>query len=148
MNIKGRALGALAGLLLMTMAAGTALAERPYTEGNVIMVTSARTEPGMMNAYMKYLSTTFKQVMEEQKKAGIIVDYQIYTAMPRNPGDADVYLVQVYKNMAAFDGLNDRVDAIAERLVGDSDKQSAATVERGKLRTILGTQMMRQAVLK
>jgi hypothetical protein len=148
MSIAKRALGALAGLLLFTTLSGTALAERPYTEGVVITVTSARTEPGMMNAYMKYLSTTFKQLMEEQKKAGILVDYQVYTAMPRSPGDADVYLVQVYKNMAAFDNLTERTDAISERLVGDMDKQSAATVERGKLRTILGTQMMRQAVFK
>lgn len=148
MSIKRRALGALAGLLFLATFSGTALAERPYTEGNVITVTSARTEPGMMNAYMKYLSTTFKQLMEEQKKAGILLDYQVYTAVPRSPDDADVYLVQVYKNMAALDGLNERTDAIAERLMGDADKVSAATIERGKMRTILGTQMMRQAVLK
>lgn len=148
MNIKRSALGALGGVLLFAAVSGTALAERPYTEGNVVTVTSARTEPGMQNAYMKYLSTTFKQLMEEQKKAGILVSYSIYTAVPRGPGDADVYLVQVYKNMAALDGLSERTDAIAERLVGDMDKQSAATVERGKLRTILGTQMMREAVLK
>jgi hypothetical protein len=148
MKFKQRALGALAGVILSVSLVGTAAADRPYSEGHVITVTGARTEPGQFLNYMTYLQTTYKQVMEEQKKAGILVSYNIYTTTPRGPGDADVYLVQVYKNMAALDGLNERTDAISERLFGDQARQSAATVERGKMRTILGTQMMREAVLK
>jgi hypothetical protein len=84
MTIKTRALGALAGLFAFVALTGAAqAADRPYTEGPVSMVSSIRTEPGMFETYMTYLSTTYKQLMEEQKKAGIILDYAVYQATPR-----------------------------------------------------------------
>jgi hypothetical protein len=46
------------------------------------MVSSIRTEPGMFETCLKYLSTTYKQMMDEQKKAGIILDYAVYQATP------------------------------------------------------------------
>ncbi len=72
------------------------------------MVSAIRTEPGMFETYMKYLGTTYKQLMEEQKKAGIILDWSVYQTTPRSPDDPDLYLIVTYKNMAAMDGLADR----------------------------------------
>jgi hypothetical protein len=64
--------------------AGTAgVADRPYTEGNVLQATAIRTEPGMFDESMKYLAGPYRQIMEEQKKAGIIVGYDFYSALPR-----------------------------------------------------------------
>ena len=50
--------------------------------------------------------------------------------------------------MAALDDLDARTDPIQEKIVGTLDQQSAATVQRGKLRTILGSQLVRELVLK
>ena len=73
MKIKSRALGALAALVTFASVTGTAVAaDRPYAEGTVSVVSSIRTEPGQHENYMKYLATTYKQMMDEQKKAGII----------------------------------------------------------------------------
>ena len=47
-----------------------------------------------------------------------------------------------------MDGLNDRTDAITEKVMGSQDQQTAATVQRGKLRTILGDEIIRELVLK
>src|SRR5271165_5960017 len=85
---------------------------KSYTEGQVTDVSSIRTKPGMFDTYMKWLDTTFKQLMEEEKKAGIIVDYAVYGAWPRSPHDPDLYLVITFKNMAALDGLDDRLEPI------------------------------------
>jgi hypothetical protein len=88
--------GALAGLLSTFAVSGiAAAADRPYTEGEVVNVASVRTESGMFEGCVKYLAGPYKQVMEEQKKAGIIVDYAIYAADPRGPHDPDLYLVTV-----------------------------------------------------
>jgi hypothetical protein len=54
----------------------------------------------------------------------------------------------VYKDMAALDGLNERSDAITERIAGDLAKQGEAMASRGKLRTFLGAEQMRQLLLK
>ena len=149
MNLKIRALGALAGLFAFVASTGAVqAADRPYTEGPVSMVTSLRTEPGMFQTYMKYLGTTYKQLMEEQKKAGIILDYAVYQTTPRSPDDPDLYLIVTYKNMAAMDGLADRTDAIQEKLIGNQEARDAGMAARGKMRTMVGSEMIRRLDLK
>ena len=149
MKLKSRALGALAGLCALIAIGGNAVAaDRPYTEGRCRSSARSGPKPGMLNAYMNYLATTYKPMMEEAKKAGHIVDYAVYSTTPRNPDDPNLYLVVTYKNMAAMDGLSDRMDADPGKDVGDQAKRDAAMVERGKMRTMLGSEMMRQLDLK
>jgi hypothetical protein len=149
MSLKTRALGALAGLLLSFLAFGVAsAADRPYSEGTVSSVSAIRTEPGKFDDYMAWLAGPWKQLMDAQKAAGIIVDYAVYTSVPRTPQDADIYLITVFKNMAALDGLDAKTDPISEKLEGDLAAQNKAYVERGKMRTVLGSELIREAVLK
>ena len=107
-----------------------ALANRPYTAGAVVNVGSLRTEPGQFEAYKAYLAGPYKKMMEEQKAAGIILDYKVYVTTPRSPDDPDIYLLTVYKNMTALDGLNERTDPIQQKMFGDLAQRGAATVER------------------
>jgi hypothetical protein len=149
MSIRNRALGALAVVLTLAIGTGAAIAaDRPYTEGPVVQVSAVRTEPGMFDAYLKYLAGPYKQLMEEQKKAGIILGYNVYAATPRSPKDPDLYLVTVFKNMAALDGLDAKTDPMVEKIFGGTEQQSTATVERGKLRTLIGDEYIRELVLK
>ena len=119
MSLKTRALGALAGLLLSFVAVGVAgAADRPYSEGTVSESASIRTEPGKFDDYVAWLAGPWKQMMEAQKAAGIIVDYAVYSTTPRSPNDPDLYLVTVYKNMAALDDLAAKSDPIAGEAPG------------------------------
>jgi len=149
MNLKSRALGALAGLFAFAVMGGVAnAADRPYTEGTVSIVNSLRTQPGMYDTYMKYLATTYRQLMEEAKKAGHVVDYNVYSTSPRGPDDPNVYLVVTYKNMAALDGLSDRMDGIQQKIVGSQAQRDAAAIDREKMRTMVGSEMIRHVVFK
>lgn len=149
MQLKARALGALVGFAAFIATTGTAVAaDRPYSEGVVVNVSSVRTEPGQFEAYMAYLAGPYKQLMDEMKKAGIIVDYAVYQVVPRSPNDPDLFLTTTYKNMAALDGLDARSDAITEKVFGNMQQQSASTVSRGKLRTLVGDELIREMVLK
>ena len=149
MSLKTRALGALAGLLLSFVAVGVAgAADQPYSEGAVSEISSIRTEPGKFDDYLAWLAGPYKQMMEAEKAAGIIVDYAVYATTPRTPNDPDLYLVTVYKNMAALDDLAAKSDPIAEKLQGSMAEQNKAYIERGKMRTVLGSQLIREAVLK
>ena len=148
MKLKNRALGALGGLFAFVALTGANAADRPYTEGPVVNVSAVRTEPGMFDEYMKYLAGPYKQLMEEQKKAGIILDYSVYLATPRGPHDPDLYLITTYKNYAALDGLDARSDPITEKIFGSMAQQTDATVKRGKMRTLLGDEFIRELVLK
>jgi len=149
MQLKTRALGALAGLVsVFALTAGAIAADRAYTEEVIIQVSSIRTEPGMYDEYMKYLAGPYKQFMEEQKKAGIILDYAVYSVVPRVPSDPDLYLTTTLKDMAALECVDGRSDPIAEKIFGSMQQQNAAGVERGKMRSLIGEELIRQLVLK
>jgi hypothetical protein len=149
MNMVKRALGAFAALVALVAVTGTAVAaDRPYADGTVSVVTSVRTEPGQGDAYMRYLATTYKQLMDEQKKAGLIVDWSVFTARPRTADDPNVYLVTTYKNLAAMDDLQDKTEAIQQKLIGDQAARDAGMVARGKMRTMVGSEVIREVVFK
>jgi hypothetical protein len=148
--MKLRFLAALAVTALSMSAISSALADdsKSYTEGTVSEVTSIRTKPGMFDAYMKWLDTTGKQLREDEKKAGLIIDYSVYAATPRSPHDPDIYLVITYKNMAALDGLSDRVEPLQKKIWVTRDAAAKAAVDRESMREVLGTELIRRLDLK
>jgi hypothetical protein len=97
---------------------------------------------------MKYLATTYKQLMDEQKKAGYIVDWTVYETRPRTPSDPNLYLLTTYKNLAAMDGLQDKVEAIQEKIIGNQDARDAAMQARGKMRSLVGSEVIREVKFK
>jgi hypothetical protein len=133
---------------LVSLSWSAAAVDRPYTEGPVSVVTAVRTVDGMGDDYMAFLAGPWKQLMEAEKKAGIVVDYRVYSATPRTPSEPDLYLEVIYKNFAAFDGLEAKLDPINEKLIGPLQKVNAEYAARGKMRTILGDQIIRQLILK
>lgn len=149
MKLGRNTLCALLGVFAMGLSTTAAVAaDRPYTEGTVSTVSSIRTLPGMQETYMKYLATTYKSMMDEQKKAGIIVDYAVYSVQPRSPEDPNLYLVVTYKDMAAMDGLSDKVEAIQARLIGTQEQRDAGMIDREKMRKALGQEVIRELKLK
>jgi hypothetical protein len=145
-----RFLTALAVAIMSMSSMSSALADdsNSYTEGPVTDVSSVRTKPGMFDTYMKWLDTTYKQLMEEEKKAGIIVDYAVYAAAPRSPHDPDLYLITTFKNMAALDGLDDRLEPIERKVWATRDAANKADADRESMREILGSQLIRRLNLK
>jgi hypothetical protein len=148
MKLRSVATIAVAALSMGALTPVFADDSKSYTEGPVSEVTSIRTKPGMFDAYMKWMDTTGKQLREDEKKAGLIVDYAVYATRPRSPGDPDIYVVITYKNLAAMDGLEDRVEPIMRKIWSTRDAANKANVDRESLREILGSQIIRQLNLK
>jgi hypothetical protein len=148
--MKPRYLTAFAATALSMSTISPALADdsKSYTEGTVMEVTSIRTKPGMFDAYMKWMDTTGKQLREDEKKAGIILDYAIYSVTPRSPQDPNVYLTITYKNMAALDGLEDRVEPFLKKIWASREAAAKANADRESLREIIGTELIRKLELK
>jgi DNA-binding Lrp family transcriptional regulator len=138
----------LASALALSTALTAAEDDHAYTQGPVTVMTFVRTEPGMFEEYLRYLSNTYKQVMENYKKQGIILEYGVYQARPRDPQDADLILTVKYKNMAAFDELQEHTDPIARQTFGSLGKAASASVDRGRMRRELGSEVIRQLLLK
>jgi hypothetical protein len=139
----------LAAILTISSSVTRAAEEdHAYTMGPVIILSYIRTQPGMFEEYMRYLSTTYKRIMEEAKKQGIIVDYAVYQTLPRDAQGADLILSVKYKNMAVFDDLQSRMDPLAKQLFGSLPKAATASADREKLRKDVGSQQIRQLILK
>jgi hypothetical protein len=133
------------GLLAMPVMAAD---DKPYTEGNVVEVTSVLTKPGKFDEYMTYLAGPFRQQQEELKKAGVVVDYNVYMTMPRRAGDPDLYLTVTYKDMAALDNLEEKTEASSRKIYGTRQQAAQGAADRESIRTILGSELIRQLKLK
>jgi L-rhamnose mutarotase len=138
----------LAAILTISTSVTRAQEDHAYTQGPVVIVSFIRTQPGMFEEYMRYLDTTYKRLLDEYKKQGIITDYAVYEATPRDPQDADLILTVTYKNMAAFDDLQARSDPVVKQIFGSLSKSASASADREKVRKPLGSQMVRQLILK
>lgn len=138
----------LAASLLFAATSALAQEERSYTEGPVTQVSSIKILPGMFDAYMKYLATTYKGLMEEYKKAGLIVDYAVYATNARKPSEPDLYLTITYKNWATLDGLQDRMEPVSNKVWGSRSGADKASVDRGKMRESLGVEYIQELKLK
>jgi len=121
---------------------------RHFNDGPVVNVAAIRTVDGHFDDYMAWLATTWKKQEEAAKKAGLILSYRVLIVEARSPADPDIYLVTEYKNWAAFDGLGSKLDAVSAQVEGSVEKANQAEVDRGKIRTVLGSQTMQTADLK
>jgi hypothetical protein len=76
------------------------------------------------------------------------VGYNVYIVEPRHPGDPDIILSITYPNFATLDGINDKLDAIAEKVEGSVQKSNQNGIDRGQLREVLGSELIQELVLK
>ena len=137
-----------AAILAISTSVTRAQEDHAYTQGPVTIVSFVRTEPGMFEEYMRYLANTYKKLMDAQKKKGIVTDFAVYQALPRDPHDADVILTVTYKNMAALDTVQASTDPMIKEVFGSLPKAASASADREKLRKQLGSQLVRQLILK
>ena len=123
-----------------------------YTDGPVTEVAYVRVAYGHFEDYLGWLNSTWKPVMEGAKKAGLIIDYKVCRASPKSPDQPNIFLMITFKNMAAYAGdIGDKaaeLDAVAEKVIGSIDVQNKARVGRNEYRTVLGTELIRELILK
>ncbi|MGI8956740.1 MAG: hypothetical protein ACR2II_07485, partial [Chthoniobacterales bacterium] len=124
---------------LVTLWASPVQSEIPYTEGSVWQVTMVHTKPGMSDDYLKGLQKSLKATLEEQMKQGLVVSYKILLGEAATPGDFDIINMVEFKNMAALDGLREKTDPIATKLIGSDDQQRQGAMKRAEIREIVGT---------
>ena len=137
-------------LCLLLAAAAPAIAqEKPYADGPVIVVNAIKIVDGQFENYMAYLNGTWRKVQEASKEAGLVTEYHVYSATPHNPNEADLYLVTTYPNMAAFDGIDEKMDPIMAKVTKMDYRQAdEASGKRTVMRTLLGSELLRELVFK
>ena len=120
----------------------------PYTEGPIWVLTMIKTKAGLSDDYFKSISQTVKPVYDEEKKQKIVLDYKILQGDAMGAQDFNILIMVEYPNMAALDGLRDKMDPIIEKVMGSEEQRRATAVKRLDIREILGTKTMREITLK
>lgn len=97
---------------------------------------------------MNNLNSGWKKVMDEAKKQGIILSYMVLTQSPNDTEDWALELLIEYKNMAAFDGLREKMEKIQSSLFGSQETMKDSAVKRNELREMVGSKLARQLLFK
>ncbi len=122
--------------------------ERAYTEGPVTEVDYIRVEYGHFEEYIDWLNSTWKPTMEATKNAGLIIDYKVFRLTPKSPDQSNIVLWITYKNAAAALDKGVELEAVAKKVIGSTEVQNKARVGRNDYRKVLGTEYIRELILK
>ena len=122
--------------------------ERQYTDGPVTEVDYIHVEYGHFEEYIEWVNSTWKPTMEAMKKAGLIIDYKVFSATPKSPDQPNIYLWITFKNAAAALDKGVELEDVAKKVIGSTEAQNKARVFRNEYRKVLGTELIRELILK
>ena len=101
----------------------------------------------METAYLNYLAGSWKTNQEALKKEGVVLSYKVITTEGHTPNDWNVMLMTEYRNLAALEANEEKADSIAQRVVGDDEKQRQGYRDRLEIREVMGDRLAREIVL-
>ncbi len=140
---------ARAVLLLGTLAPAAAAQQNvPYTEGTVWDLTFVRVNPGMEDDYLNNLRANWKRTGDEAKRQGLVLSHKVISTQAANRDDWGLLLMVEYKNMAALDGLRQKFEPIAAKLIGPQTERRTRAVQRNEIREIVGGKLGRELILR
>jgi hypothetical protein len=122
--------------------------ERAYTEGPVTEVNYIQVGYGHFEEYIDWLNSTWKPTMEATKKAGLIIDYKVFRVTPKSPDLPNIMLWITYKNAAAALDKGVELEAVAKKVICSTECQNKARVGRNEYRKVLGSEYIRELILK
>jgi hypothetical protein len=141
----------LAGALLLVLVASTftARAQVPFNQGPVTRVVLINILPGHSDAFFADLKKNVVPLWEAEKKAGLIVDYSLFlNQVPSGSNDWDFGYTLTYKNMAALDGLPDKVYELRMKQYGSKDDEQKVIEKRVENAKIFSSSLLRDITLR
>jgi len=124
-------------------------AQENYSEGPVWRVSLVRVKPTHLDEYLTSLRQVSKPFIDEEKRQGLIVDYKIFLKETKNnPQDWDLCLAVEYKNHAALDGLDAKIEAIRDKVLGGKQQAHQLGEKREEIREVISDELLQEIVLK
>jgi hypothetical protein len=124
-------------------------AQENYSEGLVWRVSLIRVKATHLDEYLTSLRQVSKPFIEEEKRQGLIVDYKILLKETKSsPQDWDICLAVEYKNHAALDGLDAKVEAIRDKVLGGKQQAHQLGEKREEIREIISDELLQEIYLK
>jgi hypothetical protein len=141
----------ISSLVLLALIVGISVyaqVKRPYHNGSVWSIAFIRMKPGMETAYMNYLAGPWKANQEAAKKEGLILSYKVVGAEGHTPADWNLLLMTEYKDLATMEANEDKGDALAQKMIGNDEKQMQGYKDRSEIREVMGDRLAREIILE
>ena len=138
-------------VLLSALGSTQALAQdhsRGWEQGHIVQVTEVHIKDGMFNAYINDLNNVWRKFLEAQMEDGEVVSYNMYSNPNSRDDEPDLFLTVTYENWAAFDRGVEYFEEIGANILGSTEDMRMANIDRGELRTIGSTYVLRQIKFK
>jgi hypothetical protein len=148
MKFKRTLIGSLVLAVLIVGVSVFAQVNRPYHNGSVWDIAYIRMKPGMETAYLNYLAGQWKANQEAAKKEGLIVSYKVIGVEGHGTGDWNLMLMTEYKDLATMEANEDKGDALAQKMIGNDEKQMQGYKDRSEIREVMGNRLGREIVLE
>jgi hypothetical protein len=147
--MKKAILLAVAVVCLSCGAVSKATAQVPYNEGPVTRVVLVKILPGHFNAFMDDLKKNIVPIWEAEKSSGLIQDYGMFFNMTSSgPDDWDFGYTLTYKNLAAIDGLPDKVYNLRMKQYGDKEAEQKVIDKRVENARVVTSSLLRGITLR
>jgi hypothetical protein len=141
----------LAGVLLLGLVPSTvtAHAQVPYNQGTVTRVVLLSTVPGHSDAFYADLKKNIIPLWEAEKKVGLILDYSLFINQTSSgSNDWDIGYTLTYKNMAALDGLPDKVYELRMKQYGSKEDELKVIEKRVDNVKLVSSSLLRDITLR
>ena len=140
---------AVAVLALYLVGLSAAHAQVAYNEGPVERVVLVQILPGHFDAFMADLKKNIVPIWESEKTSGLIVGYQMWLNTTRAGNDDwDFGYSLTYKNMAALDGLPDKVFELRMKQYGDKTAEQKVIDKRVENVHVVSSSLVRDITLR
>jgi hypothetical protein len=134
---------------LCLLLASAAVAQDQYTEGTVERVNLIRILPGHFNGFMDDIKSNLQPIWDAEKANGLILNYQVFFNQTKsNPEDWDIGVTLEYKNMAALDGLAQKVLDLRMKQYGDKSKEQKVIDKRVDSAQTVASYLIRNVTMK
>jgi hypothetical protein len=148
MNLKRTLIGSLVLMVLIAGISVFAQVSRPFHNGSVWNIAFIRMKPGMETAYLNYLAGSWKANQEAAKKEGLILSYKVISVEGHTPGEWNMMLMTEFKDLATMEANEDKGDALAQKMIGNDEKQMQGYKDRSEIREVMGDRLAREIILE
>ena len=121
--------------------------ERPWTLGSVWAVDFIRVKEGQDIEYARRLADTWKKMLDEQTKQGVVLSYKILSGMPSSRDDFTHLLMIEFPNYAALD-QREKFDSSVKKVFGSLENVQEMFRKRQEVREAIGSRLMREVRFK
>ena len=117
----------------------------PHKFGTYWTVTSVDTKPGRYVDYLADLKANYRRSMDMQVADGKVKSYTMFSNVHARDGEPDLWLLVEWNSGAAMlDTPVEYFEGLTARIFGSLDAGQTANIDRGELRTIMSTILLRE----